>query len=106
MAWIWLMCASVLEIAWAVGLKSTQGFTRLWPSVYVFATGVASVVMLGQATRTLPIGTAYAAWTGIGAVGTALIGIFFFGEARTASRLLCMALIVAGVMGLKYFSEH
>jgi quaternary ammonium compound-resistance protein SugE len=106
MAWIFLLIASVLEIAWAVGLKSTQGFTRLWPSVYVFVVGVASVVMLGQATKTLPIGTAYAVWTGLGAVGTALFGMIFFHESRDALRLACIVLIIAGVVGLRYFSPQ
>jgi quaternary ammonium compound-resistance protein SugE len=106
MAWIWLMCASVLEIVWAVGLKSTQGFTRLWPSVYVILTGLGSVLLLGQATKTLPIGTAYAIWTGLGAVGTVLWGMVFLGESRDALRLGCIALIVAGVIGLKFVSQH
>jgi quaternary ammonium compound-resistance protein SugE len=106
MAWIFLLIASALEIAWAVGLKSTQGFTRLWPSVYVFVVGVASVVTLSQATKTLPIGTAYAVWTGLGAVGTALFGMIFFQESRDALRLACIALIIAGVVGLRYFSPQ
>jgi quaternary ammonium compound-resistance protein SugE len=106
MAWIYLLIASALEIAWAVGLKSTQGFTRLWPSVYVFVVGVASVVMLGQATKTLPIGTAYAVWTGLGAVGTALFGMIFFHESRDALRLACIALIIAGVIGLRFISPN
>jgi quaternary ammonium compound-resistance protein SugE len=103
MAWIFLLIASALEIAWAVGLKSTQGFTRLWPSVYVFVVGVASVVTLSQATKSLPIGTAYAVWTGLGAVGTALFGMIFFHESRDALRLACIVLIIAGVVGLRYF---
>jgi quaternary ammonium compound-resistance protein SugE len=106
MAWIFLLIASALEIAWAVGLKSTQGFTRLWPSVYVFVVGVASVVTLSQATKTLPIGTAYAVWTGLGAVGTALFGMIFLQESRDALRLACIVLIIAGVVGLRYFSPQ
>ncbi|HWQ03646.1 MAG TPA: multidrug efflux SMR transporter [Candidatus Nitrosotenuis sp.] len=106
MAWIFLLIAGALEIAWAMGLKSTQGFTRLWPSVFVLLTGLASVVVLGQATKTLPIGTAYAAWTGIGAAGTALLGILFFNESRDPLRLGCIALIIAGVVGLKFFSPN
>ncbi len=101
MAWIYLLLASAFEVAWAVGLKSTQGFTRLWPSLYVLATGTASVVLLAQATKELPIGTAYAVWTGIGAIGTATLGMILFGESRDAMRLACMALIVAGVVGLR-----
>ena len=106
MAWVYLLLASAVEIAWAMGLKSTQGFTRLWPSVYVLATGTASVVLLGQAAKQLPIGTAYAVWTGIGAVGTAALGMAIFGESREVARLLCMGLIIAGVIGLKMFSVN
>jgi len=106
MAWVYLLLAGVFEVAWAIGLKSTQGFTRLWPSVYVLATGTASVILLAQAAKQLPIGTAYAVWTGIGAIGTALLGMVFFGESRDAARLMCMALIVAGVFGLKLVSQQ
>ena len=106
MAWIYLLLASAFEVAWAMGLKSTQGFTRLWPSVYVLATGTASVVLLGQAAKQLPIGTAYAVWTGIGAVGTAALGMIVLGESRDAARLACIALIVAGVVGLRVFSPQ
>ncbi len=104
MAWVYLILASAFEVAWAMGLKSTQGFTRLWPSVYVLAMGTASVVLLAQATKQLPIGTAYAVWTGIGAVGTAALGMVLFGESRDAARLACMALIIGGVIGLKMVS--
>lgn len=106
MAWVYLLFASVLEMAWAVGLKSTEGFTRLWPSVYVFTTGLGSVWLLAQAAKSLPIGTAYAVWTGLGAVGTAVFGMVFFHESREAMRLVCIVLIVAGVIGLRYFSSH
>ena len=106
MAWIYLLLAGVFEVAWAIGLKSTQGFTRLWPSVYVLATGTASVVLLAQATKQLPIGTAYAVWTGIGAIGTAALGMILFGESRAAARLACMALIIAEVIGLKLVSQN
>ena len=106
MAWFYLLLASAFEVAWAIGLKSTQGFTRLWPSVYVLATGTASVVLLAQATKQLPIGTAYAVWTGIGAVGTAGLGMILFSESRDAARLACIALIIAGVIGLRIFSEN
>jgi len=101
MAWIILLVAGLFEVAWAVGLKYTEGFTRLWPSVGTAAAMVASVVLLGWAMRTLPVGTAYAVWTGIGAVGTVILGIFLFGEPATVARLLCVALIVAGIVGLK-----
>lgn len=104
MAWVYLLLAGVFEVAWAVGLKSTQGFTRLWPSVYVLATGVTSVVLLAQATKYLPIGTAYAVWTGIGAIGTAILGMILFGESRDAARLACIGLILAGVIGLRVYS--
>jgi len=100
-AWIWLLCAAVLEIAWAVGLKYTQGFTRLWPSVFTIVTSLGSFWFLALAARHLPIGTAYAIWTGIGAVGTALFGMYLFHESREWARFACIALIVTGVVGLK-----
>lgn len=101
MPWIYLLLAGLTEIAWAVGLKHTEGWTRLWPSVFTVALMAASFGFLSQALRSLPIGTAYAIWTGIGAVGTALVGVLWFGEPRTAARLFCMVLIVAGIAGLK-----
>lgn len=101
MAWLYLFVAGLLEVGWAVGLKYTEGFTRLWPSVWTCATMILSLFLLGVALRQLPIGTAYAVWTGIGAVGTALLGILLFGEPRDLSRLLCIALVVAGIAGLK-----
>lgn len=104
MAWIIVFFAGLLEIGWAIGLKYTEGFTRLWPSVGTAASMIASVALLGLAMRQLPVGTAYAVWTGIGAVGTALLGIVLFGEAATAGRLACLGLIVAGIVGLKVFS--
>ena len=104
MAWVYLLLASAVEIAWAMGLKSTQGFTRLWPSVYVLTTGTLSVVLLAQATKNLPIGTAYAVWTGIGAVGTVVFGMIMYNEPRDAARLVCIALIIAGVIGLNVVS--
>lgn len=104
MSWITLFFAGLLEIGWAIGLKYTEGFTRLWPSVGTAASMVASVALLGLAMKQLPVGTAYAVWTGIGAVGTALLGIVLFGEAATAGRLACLGLIVAGIAGLKVFS--
>ena len=89
------------EVCWAIGLKYTEGFTRLWPSVGTIAAMTASVVLLGWAMRTLPVGTAYAVWTGIGAVGTVLLGIVLFGEPATVARLACVGLVVAGILGLK-----
>lgn len=102
--WMLLFAAAALEIVWAIGLKYTHGFTRLWPSVGTIAAMAASFWLLAQATRTLPIGTAYAVWTGIGAVGTALLGMFVLKEPASAARLACIALIVAGVGGLKLFT--
>ena len=104
MAWLLLAVAGLFEIGWAVGLKYTDGFTRLWPSVWTGLAMVVSVVLLALAVRTLPIGTAYAVWTGIGAAGTALLGIYLFGEPATALRLACIGLIVAGIIGLKLVS--
>ncbi len=101
MSWILLFAAGLFEIAWAVGLKFTDGFTRLWPSVGTVAALVVSVVLLGIAAKSLPIGTAYAVWTGIGAVGTVLCGIVFLGDPATPMRLACVGLIVIGILGLK-----
>jgi quaternary ammonium compound-resistance protein SugE len=101
MAWAVLFAAGLLEITWAIGLKYTEGFTRLLPSVLTLAARAGSILLLGLALKTLPIGTAYAVWTGIGAVGTAILGIFLFGEAATALRLASIGLIVAGIVGLK-----
>jgi quaternary ammonium compound-resistance protein SugE len=101
MAWIFLGLAGLFEIGWAVGLKYTEGFTRAWPSMLTVAAMAASFMLLSQALRAIPIGTAYAVWTGIGAVGTAILGIMLFGESRAPLRLACMALIVAGIAGLK-----
>ena len=105
MAWTYLIVAGVLEIAWAVGLKYTHGFSRLWPSVMTIAAMVASFVLLAQALKTIPVGTGYAVWTGIGAAGTALVGIVFLGESRELLRIVCVVLIVAGVVGLKFASR-
>ena len=101
MAWVYLLFAGVFEIGWAVGLKYTDGFTRLWPTVWTAAAMLASIVMLALALKTIPVGTGYAVWTGIGAVGTAILGIALFGEPATAARLACIGLIVAGIIGLK-----
>ena len=104
MTWFILFVAGLLEIAWAVGLKYTEGFTRLWPTVATIVALVASMTFLGIALRTLPLGTAYAVWTGIGSVGTAVLGIVLFREPATALRLVCIGLIVTGIIGLKLAS--
>lgn len=101
MAWIILFIAGLTEIGWAVGLKYTDSFTRLWPSVFTGASMLVSIVLLGLALKTLPIGTAYAIWTGIGTVGTAILGIYLFGESAAVLRLVCIGLIVVGIVGLK-----
>ncbi|MFM2044864.1 MAG: putative multidrug resistance protein SugE [Pseudomonadota bacterium] len=104
MAWIYLIIAGLLEIVWAVGLKYTEGFTKPVPSVVVLVFALASFYLLGLAAKTLPIGTAYAIWVGIGATGTAIAGMVLFGEPATVARLVCILLIVAGVAGLKLLS--
>jgi len=106
MAWLLLLLAGCCEIAWAMTLKYSQGFTRLWPTLGMLAGGLLSVYLLSLATKQIPIGTAYAVWTGIGAVGTALLGIAIFNEPRTALRLGCIVLIVAGIAGLKLLSPQ
>jgi quaternary ammonium compound-resistance protein SugE len=101
MAWTILLLAGLLEIGWAIGLKYTDGFTRLWPSVWTLASMVGSIVLLGLALKWLPVGTAYAVWTGIGTIGVAILGIVLFSEPATAVRLGCIGLIIAGITGLK-----
>jgi quaternary ammonium compound-resistance protein SugE len=101
MSWFYLIVAGLLEVAWAVGLKYTHGFSRLWPSVFTLVTMAGSVGMLGIALRALPLGTAYAVWTGIGTIGTALVGMLVLGEPAGAVRLGAIALIAAGIVGLK-----
>ncbi len=101
MAWTMLFVAGLLEIGWAIGLKYTDGFTRLTPSVLTIVSMIASVALLGLSLKSLPVGTAYAVWTGIGTVGTALLGIALLGEPATVLRLVCICLIVAGIVGLK-----
>ncbi len=105
MPWTLLLIAAAFEIAWAVGLKYTVGFTRLWPSAGVVVALLASVGLLALAARALPIGTAYAVWTGIGAAGTAVAGMILFDESTSMPRLICLGLIVAGVVGLKFFAK-
>jgi quaternary ammonium compound-resistance protein SugE len=104
MDWILLAVAGLFEIGWAIGLKYTEGFTRLWPSVWTVASMVVSIALLGLALKTIPIGTGYAVWTGIGAAGTAILGIILFAEPATALRLGSIGLIVAGIVGLKLVS--
>lgn len=104
MAWAILIVAGLFEICWAVGLKYTEGFTRLWPTVFTAVSLAISMGLLGWSVRTLPLGTAYAVWTGVGAVGSVIAGIILFKEPATAMRLTCIALIVAGIAGLKLFS--
>ena len=106
MDWILLLLAGLLEIGWAIGLKYTDGFTRLWPSLWTAASMVASLALLAVALKTIPVGTAYAVWTGVGAAGTAILGIVLFAEPATAARLGCIALVVAGIAGLKLVSPH
>jgi quaternary ammonium compound-resistance protein SugE len=101
MAWLFLFVAGLFEVGWAIGLKYTEGFSRLVPSVLTIAAMIVSLALLGLALKTLPVGTAYAVWTGIGAVGTAALGIYLFGEPATAARLASIGLIVAGIVGLK-----
>ena len=101
MEWIYLTVAGLLEIGWAIGLKYTEGFTRLLPSLWTIASMILSIVLLGLALKTLPVGTAYAVWTGIGAVGTAALAIYLFAEPATALRLISIGLILSGIVGLK-----
>ena len=104
MAWIVLFIAGLFEIGWAVGLKYTEGFSKLWPTVGTGVSLLLSMGLLGVALKTLPLGTAYAVWTGIGAVGTAIFGIVVLKEPATAARLVCLLLIVSGILGLKLFT--
>jgi quaternary ammonium compound-resistance protein SugE len=102
MAWTYLLVAALFEICWAIGLKYAQGFTKLWPSVLTIAAMVVSLFFLALAVQTIPVGTGYAIWTGIGAVGTATLGIILFAEPVTTWRIVCLLLIVGGVVGLKF----
>jgi quaternary ammonium compound-resistance protein SugE len=104
MAWSILIIAGLFEIGWAIGLKYTEGFTRITPTVLTVASMVISIVLLGLAVRDLPVGSAYAVWTGIGTVGTALLGMYLFAEPATVIRLVCIALIVSGIGGLKFLA--
>lgn len=102
MAWVYLVIAALFEVGWAVGLKSTQGFTKLWPTAATLTAMLVSVGLLAMAVRTIPIGTAYASWTGLGTVGAVLLGMMWFNEPATAGRLFFLVLIIAGVIGLKF----
>jgi quaternary ammonium compound-resistance protein SugE len=104
MPWILLLLAGLFEVGWAIGLKYTEGFTKLWPSVGTIAAMIVSLGLLGIAMKSLPVGTSYAVWVGVGAVGTALLGIVLLGEPATAGRLASLGLIVAGIVGLKLAS--
>jgi quaternary ammonium compound-resistance protein SugE len=101
MAWVYLFVAGLMEVGWAVGLKYTQGFTRLWPSVWTVLAMALSLFFLGQSLKSLPVGTAYAVWTGIGAAGVAILGIILFGDSKSVLRLLSIGLIIAGIAGLR-----
>lgn len=101
MAWMILLLAGLFEVAWAIGLKYTEGFTRLWPSVGTVAAMIVSVGLLGIAMKNLPVGTAYAVWVGVGAVGTVILGIVLFNEPANAARMASVGLIIAGIIGLK-----
>ena len=106
MAWVYLMIAGMFEVQWAVTMKYTEGFSKLWPSVFCIMGMVASVYFLALAQKTLPLGTSYAIWTGIGAVGATICGIILFNEPHDIARILCILLIVAGILGLKMTSGH
>src|SRR4051794_33478614 len=105
MPWLYLTIAGLLEVAWAIGLKYTQGFTRLWPSVFTAIAIVVSLALLATAVKSIPVGTGYAVWTGIGAAGTAVCGILIFHEPASAARILCILAILGGVIGLKLASH-
>jgi len=104
MAWAYLIIAALFECGWAIGLKYTNGFTKIWPSIFTIAAMIVSFQFLSLAMKTIPVGTAYAIWTGIGTVGVAIIGMMLFDESKDIARILCIVLIVAGVIGLKVFS--
>lgn len=104
MPWIYLALAGLFEVVWAIGLKYTEGFSRLWPSVITVSAMTASIILLAMAVKTLPIGTAYAIWTGIGAVGAVLLGMVLFGDSASPLRLACVGLVVLGMVGLKLTS--
>jgi quaternary ammonium compound-resistance protein SugE len=106
MSWVFLITAGLFEIAWAIGLKYTEGFTRLWPTIATAGAMLVSIALLGLAMKTLPVGTAYAIWTGIGTVGTVILGMVLLGEPTSAARIICILMIVGGIIGLKVFGAH
>ena len=106
MSWVYLLIAGIFEFGWAVGLKYTNGFARLWPSIGTVALMILSFFLLSLALRTIPVGTGYPIWTGIGAAGTAIFGIVFFGESREIGRIVCVFLIISGIIGLKIFTKE
>lgn len=106
MPWLLLVLAGLFEVGWAIGLKYTGGFSKLWPSVWTIAAMIVSLVFLEYALRTLPVGTAYVVWVGVGAVGTAILGMWLFGESRDVARIVCLMLIVAEVVGLKVVTPN
>lgn len=105
-AWLYLLFAGLLEVAWAISLKYTEGFTRLWPSIFTLTSLVASMFLLAKAANTLPIGTAYSVWVGIGAVGASILGIFLFKEPATAPRIVFLVMLVISIIGLKITSTN
>lgn len=105
MNWFLLFVAGVLEIIWAIGMKHSHGFTRIWPSLITIVCMVASFILLSLAMRSIPLGTAYAVWTGIGAAGTVILGMLFFGEPSSVLRILCLVLILSGIIGLKLLGQ-
>lgn len=105
MAWVYLFVAAMFEVGWAVGLKTTEGFTRFWPSVLTIAAMVISMLLLSLAVRTIPIGTGYAIWTGVGTIGAVLFGVAFFGEPTTPAKSLFLLMIVIGIVGLKLSAD-
>ncbi|MGE5403182.1 MAG: DMT family transporter [Ignavibacteriales bacterium] len=106
MAWFYLIIASIFEVSWAVGLKYSEGLSKPVPTIFTVIAMLLSFVFLSQASKSLPIGTAYVIWTGIGAAGTAFYGMLYFGESREVVRILCLMLIISGVIGLKFTSNH
>jgi quaternary ammonium compound-resistance protein SugE len=104
MSWFILIIAGLFEVVWAIGLKYTDGFTRLWPTIGTVTAMTVSVALLGLAMKELPVGTAYAVWTGVGAIGTAILGIYLFGDSASVARLACLAMIAGGIIGLKVVS--
>jgi quaternary ammonium compound-resistance protein SugE len=106
MAWIYLFVAGLFETTWAIGLKYTEGFTKVWPSIFTVFAMILSFLLLSESLKTLPVGTAYAVWTGIGAVGTAIVGMMLFGESHEVIRIFCIILIVGGIAGLKLTCGH